>query len=189
MHLPYAAIIGRPAAKLAGVPTTVYSEYNQWGRYYWFSSRVNQSMYSWTDAVVCVADEIHDSVQPKCQRHGDMLLRTIHKGVEWKESAAGAYSTDEVRRDFGVQDDEDLVVNVVSFTPRKRQCDLLHAAKIVLEKRPKTKFILVEDGPLYSSMVKLATELGVQRNVVFTGLREDAMRIKAAGDLFVQASL
>jgi glycosyltransferase involved in cell wall biosynthesis len=81
------------------------------------------------------------------------------------------------------------VVNVASFTPRKRQCDLLHAAKIVLEKRPKTKFILVEDGPLYSSMVKLATELGVQRNVVFTGLREDAMRIMAAGDLFVQASL
>jgi L-malate glycosyltransferase len=189
MHLPYAAVFGRPAAKLAGVPATVYSEYNQWGRYHWLSSRVNQAMYTWTDAVVCVADVIYDSVRPNCQHDRDLLLRTIKKGVDWEEIAAGPYDTAEVRREFDIQDDEALVVNVASFTPRKRQGDLLHAAKMVLEKRPKTKFILVGDGPLYSSMVKLASELGIQRNVVFTGWREDAIRIMAASDVFVQASL
>jgi glycosyltransferase involved in cell wall biosynthesis len=116
------------------------------------------------------------------------MLRTIHKGVDREEIAAGPYNTEEVRREFGIHDDEDLVVNVASFTPRKRQSDLLHAAKIVLEQRPKTKFILV-GGPLYSSIVALATELGIQRNVVFTGWREDAVRIMAASDLFVQTSL
>jgi glycosyltransferase involved in cell wall biosynthesis len=117
------------------------------------------------------------------------MLRSIHKGVDWAEIAAGPYDTTEVRREFAIQDDEDLVVNVASFTPRKRQCDLLHAAKMVIEKRPMTKFILVGGGPLYSSMVELAAELGLQRNVIFTGWREDAVRIMAASDLFVQASL
>jgi glycosyltransferase involved in cell wall biosynthesis len=188
MHLPYAAVFGRVAAKLTHVPATVYTEYNLWLRNHWLSSLLNRSTYTWTDAVICVADVVHDSVGPYCQGDGKPMLRTIHKGVDREEIAAGPYNTEEVRREFGIHDDEDLVVNVASFTPRKRQSDLLHAAKIVLEQRPKTKFILV-GGPLYSSMVALATELGIQRNVVFTGWREDAVRIMAASDLFVQTSL
>lgn len=189
MHLPYAAILGRLAAKLTKVPATVYTEYNLWSRNHWLSSLLNRSTYTWTDAVVCVADVVHGSVGPYCQGEGKPILRTVHKGVDWEEIAAGPYDAAEVRMEFDIQDDEDLVVNVASFTPRKRQCDLLQAAKIVLEKRPKTKFILVGGGPLYSSMVELAAELGVQRNVIFTGWREDAVRIMAASDLFVQASL
>jgi glycosyltransferase involved in cell wall biosynthesis len=81
-----------------------------------------------------------------------------------------------------------VVVHVASFTPKKRHEDLLAAAGILLADRGDVTFLLVGDGPLRGQMEAKAREMGLGDRVRFLGYRTDAVRVMAAGDLFVLSS-
>lgn len=84
-----------------------------------------------------------------------------------------------------------VVTNVGRLTVQKGLPNLLRAAKIVIEKVPKTMFLIVGSGEQYIELVQLAADLGIAKNVIFTGFQRgkawrDAMNI---GDLFVMPSV
>jgi glycosyltransferase involved in cell wall biosynthesis len=68
---------------------------------------------------------------------------------------------------------------------------MLRAVQKVIEKVPKTIFLIVGDGEQYNELISLSAELGILRNVVFTGFRRgkswrDSF---AVADLFIMASV
>lgn len=84
-----------------------------------------------------------------------------------------------------------VVVNVGRLTIQKGLPNLLRAAKIVVEKNPKTLFLIVGSGEQYYELIELAAELGIGENVLFTDFQRgknwrDAFAI---GDLFVMPSV
>lgn len=84
-----------------------------------------------------------------------------------------------------------VVVNVGRLTIQKGLPNLLHAAKEVITKAPKTLFLIVGSGDQERELLLLAAELGISRNVIFTGFQRgkswrDAFAI---GDLFVMPSV
>lgn len=89
------------------------------------------------------------------------------------------------------QQDYRVVVNVGRLTVQKGLPNLLHAARKVISRAPKTMFLVVGDGEQYQELVTLAADLGIGRNVIFTGfLRGKAWRDAfAIADLFVMPSL
>lgn len=54
---------------------------------------------------------------------------------------------------------------------------LLRAAVLVLENAPKSKFVIVGDGPLRSHLENLAHELGIQGSVQFVGRIDDPLSL------------
>ena len=84
-----------------------------------------------------------------------------------------------------------VVVAVSRLTVQKGLPNLLHAAKEVVERAPKTLFLIVGSGEQYYELLQLAAELGIAKNVIFTGfLRGKLCRDSyAAGDLFVLSSI
>ncbi len=84
-----------------------------------------------------------------------------------------------------------VVVNIGRLTIQKGLPNLLHAAKAVIERAPKTIFLIVGSGEQYYELIELAAELGISQNVVFTGfLRGKQWRDSfAVGDLFVMPSV
>lgn len=84
-----------------------------------------------------------------------------------------------------------VVVNVGRLTLQKGVPNLLRAAKEVVERVPKTIFLIVGTGEQDLELIELAAELGISKNVVFTGfLRGKAWRDAfAIGDLFVLPSI
>lgn len=84
-----------------------------------------------------------------------------------------------------------VVVNVGRLTLQKGVPNLLRAAKEVVTREPKTIFLIVGTGEQDLELVELAAELGISKNVVFTGfLRGKAWRDAfAIGDLFVLPSI
>lgn len=68
--------------------------------------------------------------------------------------------------------------------------NLLHAAKIVLKKHPRTLFVIVGDGPEREYLQKLCVKLKIQKNVKFLGLirYENIPEYFAACDIFVLPS-
>src|SRR5690606_4024764 len=84
-----------------------------------------------------------------------------------------------------------VIVNIGRLTIQKGLTNLLYAAKLVIDKEPKTLFLIVGSGEQYFDLVGLAADLGISRNVIFTGFqRGQAWRDSfAIGDLFVMPSV
>jgi glycosyltransferase involved in cell wall biosynthesis len=84
-----------------------------------------------------------------------------------------------------------IVVNIGRITVQKGLPNLLRAAKEVVARAPKTIFLFVGSGDQERELLELAAELGIGRNVVFTGFqRGKAWRdAYAIGDLFVMPSI
>lgn len=84
-----------------------------------------------------------------------------------------------------------VITNVGRLTIQKGLPNLLQAAKLVIEKRPKTLLLIVGSGEQYQELVELSAELGIGRNVLFASFQRgkrwrDAFAI---GDLFVMPSV
>lgn len=84
-----------------------------------------------------------------------------------------------------------VVVNVGRLTVQKGLPNLLRAAQKVIQKNPKTLFLIVGSGEQYRELVSLSAELGIGPNVLFADFQRgkrwrDAFAI---GDLFVMPSV
>lgn len=92
------------------------------------------------------------------------------------------------RREFGLDDNTQVVGSIAALTVEKGPADLLRAAARVLAVRSEVCFLVVGEGSLRPQMEKLAAELGIAGHVVFTGFRQDAADLLAMFDVFVMSS-
>lgn len=84
-----------------------------------------------------------------------------------------------------------VITSLSRLALQKNLVNLLHAAKEVIAREPKTVFLIVGSGEQYFELVSLSAELGIAKNVVFTGFQRgkrwrDAYAI---ADLFVMPSI
>ncbi|HSX44295.1 MAG TPA: glycosyltransferase family 4 protein [Candidatus Saccharimonadales bacterium] len=84
-----------------------------------------------------------------------------------------------------------VVSNVGRLTIQKGLTNLMRAAKEVIDREPKTLFLLVGAGEQYYELINLAADLGIGQNVILTGFLRgkqwrDAFSI---ADLFVLPSI
>jgi glycosyltransferase involved in cell wall biosynthesis len=84
-----------------------------------------------------------------------------------------------------------VVVAVSRLTVQKGLPNLLHAAREVVQRAPKTLFVIVGSGEQYFELLSLSADLGIAKNVLFTGFqRGKAWRdAYAIADLFVMPSI
>ena len=84
-----------------------------------------------------------------------------------------------------------VITNVGRLTVQKNLTALMHAAREVIARVPKTIFLFVGGGEQYHELVQLAADLGISQNVIFTGFQRgkrwrDSYGI---GDLFAMTSV
>ncbi len=84
-----------------------------------------------------------------------------------------------------------VITSVGRLTIQKNVTNMLRAAQKVIDKVPKTIFLIVGDGDQYNELIDLSAELGILRNVVFTGFQRgktwrDSFSV---ADLFIMASV
>ncbi|HTE58148.1 MAG TPA: glycosyltransferase family 4 protein [Verrucomicrobiae bacterium] len=84
-----------------------------------------------------------------------------------------------------------VVVNVGRLTIQKGLPNLLRAAKEVIQRAPKTLFLIVGSGEQYTELIELAADLGISKNVLFTDFQrgKNLRDSFAIGDLFVLPSV
>ena len=76
-----------------------------------------------------------------------------------------------VRQELGLEPENPLFLSVAELIPRKRPGDILKAFAQL--GRPQVHLALAGDGLLFEEMQQLASELGIQKQVHFLGLRRD----------------
>jgi len=114
-------------------------------------------------------------------------ISIIPYGIHCDDPAQGPKRISPAR--FGLKED-DIVVGVIArLNLEKGHHHLLKAARIVIDRVPGVRFLLVGDGPLRSQLDQEVDALGLAESVIFAGFQSDMNSIYSLLDMVVLASL
>ena len=136
--------------------------------------------------IVAISDEMRDEVVRDGMKPG--RVATIENGIDLQRFAATP-NVASARRDFGIPAGARVIGAVGRLSKEKGHAVLLAAAKSLVGKFPDLCFMLVGDGPEREKLTQEVAALGLQKNVIFTGVCSDIPKALAAMDIFVLPSL
>lgn len=193
-HSSKAGVIGRLAARLAGVPVIVHTVHG-WS-FHDHMSPARRKMYvllekfaaSFTDAMIVVAQpDIEKGLREGIGRPEQ--YHVIRSAIPLDEFDPAAVDRDAVRRELGLPPNAPVLGNVGRFSPQKNPLDWVRVAGEVGRALPDCHFLLVGDGPLRADVEAALVAEGIAERTVLTGLRRDVPRMMAALDVFLLTSL
>ncbi len=116
-----------------------------------------------------------------------LKIKVIPSGIDYSPFEDAA-SSDYLRKELSFEPEDFLVGIVAHLADHKGHEYLIEASRILKQKAPRIKMIIVGDGPLQMKLSKKAKEIKVEEMVFFLGFREDIPQILASLDLFVLSS-
>ncbi len=194
-HTTKAGLLGRIAARLAGVPLVVHTPHGHAFHGYLNSagSRALQLVEGWlarrTDRIICLTGAERQDHLRFCSGPPEKF-EVIHSGVDVERfREARLVSSQRMRRVFGLPEHGPLVGCVARLVPVKGVRYLLEAIPAVRAAIPHATVVLVGDGPLRGELERRAAALRLDGAVAFLGLRRDVADIIALCDVAVLPSL
>jgi len=184
--LPVADTLGRPAARLAGIPVLLSSirardlAKPRWQRI-WDRRTVH-----WARKVIFNSAHVVDYGK-KEEGIRDEQVVVIPNGVEDLQAMALPYR-ETTRAKLGLDSDTIVLGAVGRLQAQKNQALLLRACAGVRAASRSWKLLVVGDGPDKTKLQHLASELGLGSQVMWLGARADVERLLAAMDVFVHTA-
>lgn len=116
-------------------------------------------------------------------------IRIIRNGVDPASSPAVRGPRDAaLAASLGIAGD-DLVIGILAvLRPEKDHATFLRAGRLVLDREPRARLLVVGDGPTRPGCETLAQELGLGDRVVFAGMRSDVPQILGLVDVVALSS-
>ena len=117
----------------------------------------------------------------------DRRIFVVHSGIDphrFKQATG-----DHLLSEFDIGENQQVVINVAHLAGHKGQKYLVRAIPQVLAKLPDTRFFIIGQGELMDELKQTASGLGLKRELVFTGFRDDVADFYRIADLFVMSSV
>lgn len=187
-HTPLMAVGARIAARsLPGRlrPRVVVTDHGVWDSYAVATRWADALTSPFDDARLTVSEAVRSSLPALIHRRAEAVLQ----GIEVEQVQAQRDHRPAVRAELGLGEDALVVGTVANLRPVKAHPDLLAAACEVVRRLPNVRFVIVGHGPSEAQVRALHAQLGLGDRVVLLGHRPDAVRVMAACDVFVLASL
>jgi len=194
-HSGKAGILGRLAAKRAGVPVVIHTIHGpSFGNFQnplanLVFRAAERKAARCTDHFVVVADAMKDQY----------LAAGIGRPEQYTKIFSGfplapfvdAKNDPDLRRQLGIAPDDFVIGKIARLFKLKGHDDLFAIASGLVRLHPKTKFLLVGDGEWRQRFECLARTLGLEKKFIFTGLVPPAEVPKYVGimDALVHLSL
>ncbi len=193
-HSSKAGILGRWAAKLAGVSYIVhtyhgfgFNDYQKWPVRWLFIGIERITAYITTKLVVVSGENTKKAMANKIGKKNQYVV--IHSGIKIKEVSFNPIIRKEKRKEFGFRDEDFVVGMIACFKPQKDPISFVLLAHKVSAYLPQAKFLLVGDGLLRPSIEKLISKLNLQEKIKLPGWRRDISLLLQTFDIMVLTSL
>ncbi len=188
-----AGIVGRVAARLAGVPRVVHTVHG-WGfhpRQRWAERTLYQALERacapLADALVVVAEP--NRVQGLALGIGrPAQYHCIRSGIEIAPYADAPRHRKATREALGIAPSDFVFGSVGRLSEQKSPLDLVAAFASVARRHANARLVLVGDGPLRADVERTIGEAGLGASVHLAGLRRDVPAYLGAFDAFVLSS-
>jgi L-malate glycosyltransferase len=185
-HDLWSNLMGVPAARLAGIPAIVSSR-RDLAHFDWYRGKRRawlRRIQNLSSVVLANAIQVRDALITE-DGFAPEKLRVIHNGVDIDKFEVPG----ERELVFPHAGNGKLIVMVGNMhTDVKGHRWLIASAPAVIREFPSTRFVIVGDGETRPSFENQIGELGLNRNFIFLGRREDVPRILASCDIAVLPS-
>ena len=173
-HSSKAGIVGRIAARQAGVPVVVHTVHGQafhayekpWKNFIYimaerFAAKYCDRIYAVAQAMIdqCVAARV--APREKYQ--------VVYSGMD-TSAFANARRDPELRKRLGIPEKAQVVVTVARLFPMKGYEEVVPAAALLAKEFPDLHFLPVGDGPMFDELQKQIASLGLSDRFHFAGL-------------------
>ena len=173
-HSSKAGIIGRIAARQAGVPVVVHTVHGQ--AFHAYEKPWKKCLYiaaEWLAAKYC--DKIYAVAQAMIDQCVDAKVAprekymVVYSGM-YTAAFANAKRDPELRKSLGIPENAKVVATVARLFPMKGYEEMLPAAARLAKEFPDLHFLPVGDGPMFDDLQKQIAELGLTERFHFAGL-------------------
>ena len=193
-HMTKAGLLGRLAARSAGVPIVVHS-----ARGWAFQdslNRVRRELYAFaeralarrTDRIVAVSGSmIEEGLEFKVgSRDRYQVIRT---GIDpdYFESCE-SHGNLELRKQLGIPATAGVVGTVMGLTSKKSPHEFLEVCRVVLDAMDDSRVVVVGDGELRLEFEKAIRQMGLGEKTLLVGLKEDVRPFLGLFDVFLLTS-
>jgi len=191
-HTAKAGVVGRLAARLAGVPIVVHTYHGHVLRGYFgpVKNALFRSLETWlnrmTDVPITVSSALRDELAAMGVAPREKI-RVVPLGLELERFTRPA-TRGGLRRTVGAGEADPLVGIVGRLVPIKDVDVFLRAAAHVASRLPAARFAVVGDGERRGELEREAARLGLGDRVRFVGWRTDLESVYADLDVVVNSS-
>jgi L-malate glycosyltransferase len=187
-------VLGLMAARIAGVPHAVRTMHGLrepmtgWAhvKFGVYEALEKRALHYCADQVIAVSKHMAGILR-RSGYPADRITH-IHNGIDVGAVRSTRHQQD-VRRELGVDPETYLIGTVGRLSPVKGHSGFLRAARLVLHKQPRAKFLIVGDGPLSAELHAMAVALRIDGACLFAGHRTDVHDLLSAMNVFVLPSL
>ena len=193
-HTAKAGILGRIAGKIAGVPVIVHTLHGS--TFHPFVSRPARLAYRhlekltarFCNRIISVSSVLAKSYVAQGVGRPDQYV-TVYSGMPLKKYLNVTSPKTKLLQSLGISLDEKVVGTVCQLEPRKGLLFFLAMAKAVKENIPNCKFVIVGKGDQRQELEARVATLGIAKDVIFTGYRDDVPDLLSIFHVFVLTSL
>jgi len=194
-HTSKAGFLGRIAARAARTPLIIHTPHGHvlFGYFGKFKTFIFKFLEKFTvritDQIIALTRrEKEDYVTAKMAKEDKITV--IHSGIELeKYKNLSIEKKQSFKKTLKISEEVLLIGTAGRLVPVKGPEILLRAAEKVLLKHPHAYFLFAGDGDHKKSLEILANELGINKNIIFLGWRDDLADILSLYDIFVLPSL
>ncbi len=193
-HTSKAGILGRFAARMAGVPHIIHTPHGQ--AFNGYAGRLMTALFilverwaaTFTDWIIGLTDqEVRDNLERGIGEPGQFV--SIPSGIDLKPFARRDKSPAEVKTSLGLSPSARLIGSVGRLDRVKGHTYLLDAFGVLAPRFPDLYLALVGDGEMLLDLRSRVEQSGLTDRILFLGWREDIPDLLHAFDLFVFPSL
>ncbi len=192
-HSSKAGILGRWAARLAGVKVIIHTVHG-WGFHDYFKSPLNDfyillekgTAKITTRLIAVTQNDIRQGLERGIGVVGQYVL--IRCGIDKASLNIDERVVLDLRASLGLGD-EKVVGMIACLKPQKNPLDLVRCAELVHCKHPDVKFLHVGDGLLRSKVALEIENRGLTEHFILLGWRKDVSLILPLFDVLVLTSL
>lgn len=112
----------------------------------------------------------------------------VNNGIDCEQYAFKKNVRAEVRKEFSIDADDFVIGHVGRFIPLKNQGFLVDIVDELHKTMPSAKLLLVGEGDTMDEIKAKVSDKGLEKSVIFTGVRSDVARLMQAMDIFVMPS-
>ena len=184
-HLPWAGFVGRFIHMLTGIPV-IYSEHNKQERYHGITKAINKFTFNRQTKVIAVSNDVAESIERII--HPKIPVQTILNGVNMEHFIRNKEAGIQIRQQQNIDPNCIVLGTIAVFRFQKRLKEWIDVFKIMHQKFPGIRGIIVGDGPLKAALLSYIKEQGMAEKILFPGLQTDVLPWLSAMDIFMMTS-
>jgi len=186
-HLFHADLAGRVAARLAAVPHLLHTVHTAEGRFRPWQYASARLLGDYCDGIVCVSPSVRDY---HCARSGlpRSQYTVIPNGIDAAAFVRDEQSRSRLRREWGLGDDQPVVVFVGRLDQAKGIETLLSAMSHLAARGQALDLVIAGDGPKRHIIENFIRHGEGGRRCRLLGFVQDVQAVLSAADIFVMPS-